>query len=111
MAQRDVDHTGLARAFDEKNVCRGRCVPTEIGEWGKHIQDTSSTKGKQLRDFTEIREEFVHDGRKEDLTVKLFRFLNENRASEKEMGGSLRGDLSLLAVHRRECRVQPLLQS
>lgn len=65
-------------------------VPTEIGEWGKHIQDTSSTKGKQLRDFTEIIEEFVHDGRKEDLTVKLFRFLNENRASEKEMGGSLR---------------------
>jgi hypothetical protein len=65
-------------------------VPTEIGEWGKHIQDTSSTKGKQLRDFTEIIDEFVQKGRKEDLTVKLFRFLNENRASEKEMGGSLK---------------------
>ncbi len=65
-------------------------VPTELGDWGKHIQDTSSTKGKQLRDFTEIIEEFVHAGKKEYLTVKLFRFLNENRASEQEMGESLK---------------------
>ena len=65
-------------------------VPTELGDWGKHIQDTSSTKGKQLRDFTEIIEEFVQEGQKEHLTVKLFRFLNENRASEKEMGESLK---------------------
>jgi hypothetical protein len=65
-------------------------VPTEIGEWGRHIQDTSSTKGRQLRDFTEIINEFVQKGQKENLIVKLFRFLNENRASEKEMGATLR---------------------
>ncbi len=65
-------------------------VPTEIGDWGKHIQDTSSTKGKQLKDFTEMINEFVERGQKERLTVKLFRFLNENRASEPEMGKCLK---------------------
>lgn len=65
-------------------------VPTELGDWGKHIQDTSSTKGKQLKDFTEIIKEFVDRGMKERLIVKLFRFLNENRASEPEMGKCLK---------------------
>lgn len=65
-------------------------VPTELGDWGKHIQDTSSTKGKQLKDFTEIIKEFVDRGQKERLVVKLFRFLNENRASEPEMGQCLK---------------------
>ena len=65
-------------------------VPTEIGEWGKHIQDTSSTKGKQLRDFTEIIDEFIQRGVKEYILVKLYGFLNENRASEKEMGETLK---------------------
>ncbi len=72
-----------------RGMSESMMVPTEIGDWGRHIQDTSSTKGKQLRDFTEIIDEFVRDGKKEQLTVKLFRFLNENRASEKEMGESL----------------------
>lgn len=65
-------------------------VPTEIGDWGKHVQDTSSTKGKQLMDFTEIIEEFVDKNKKERLIVKLFRFLNENRASEPEMSSCLK---------------------
>jgi hypothetical protein len=65
-------------------------VPTELGDWGKHIQDTSSTKGKQLKDFTEIIKEFVDRGKKERIIVKLFRFLNENRASEPEMGRCLK---------------------
>jgi hypothetical protein len=65
-------------------------VPTEIGEWGKHIQDTSSTKGKQLRDFTDIIDEFIQRGVKEYILVKLYGFLNENRASEKEMGETLK---------------------
>ena len=64
-------------------------VPTEIGEWTKHIQDTSSIKGKSLRDFTEIIDDFIQNGNKENLIVKLFRFLNENRASEREMSVTL----------------------
>lgn len=64
-------------------------VPTEIGEWTKHIQDRSATKGKSLKDFTEIIEQFVQKGEKENLLVRLFRFLNENRASDKEMSDSL----------------------
>jgi hypothetical protein len=73
-----------------RGMSESMMVPTELGAWGKHIQDTSSTKGKQLRDFTEIIDEFVQAGKKESLVVKLFRFLNENRASEKEMGDSLK---------------------
>ncbi len=77
--------TVMRRGMDESMM-----VPTELGDWGKHIQDTSSTKGKQLKDFTEIIHEFVDKGQKESLIVKLFRFLNENRASEPEMGHSLK---------------------
>jgi hypothetical protein len=72
-----------------RGMSESMMVPTELGDWGKHIQDTSSTKGKQLRDFTEILDEFIQAGKKEHLVVKLFRFLNENRASEVEMGNSL----------------------
>lgn len=77
--------TVMRRGMDESMM-----VPTEIGEWGKHIQDTSSEKGKQLRDFTEVLDEFIQKGTKEFVLVKLFRFLNENRASEKEMSESLK---------------------
>jgi hypothetical protein len=64
-------------------------VPTEIGNWSKHIQDTSATKGKALKDFTEIIEQFIQKGEKERLLVKLFAFLSDNRASEREMSDSL----------------------
>lgn len=77
--------TVMRRGMDESMM-----VPTELGDWGKHVQDTSSTKGKQLKDFTKIIQEFVDKGQKERLIVKLFRFLNENRASEPEMGQCLK---------------------
>ena len=77
--------TVMRRGMDESMM-----VPTEIGAWGKHVQDSSSEKGKQLRNFTDILNEFIQVGKKEDVIVKLFRFLNENRASEKEMGESLK---------------------
>jgi len=73
-----------------RGMTESMMVPTELGEWGKHIQDTSSTKGKQLKDFTEIIQEFLEKTQKEQLIVKLFRFLNENRASEPEMGQCLK---------------------
>ncbi len=72
-----------------RGMTESMMVPTEIGSWTKHIQDTSATKGKSLKDFTEIIDEFIQRGNKENLLVKLFRFLNENRASEKEMAESL----------------------
>ncbi|MCW4048291.1 MAG: hypothetical protein NWE89_01010 [Candidatus Bathyarchaeota archaeon] len=64
-------------------------VPAEIGPWAKHIQDLSATKGKKLEDFTEIISEFVSGGRKERLLIKLFKFLEENRASENEITDTL----------------------
>lgn len=72
-----------------RGMMESMMVPTEIGEWSKHIQDTNATKGKSLKDFTEIIDEFIQRGKKQHLLVKLFRFLNENRASEKEMAESL----------------------
>ena len=72
-----------------RGMTESMMVPTEIGSWTKHIQDTSATKGKALKDFTEIIEEFIQKGHKEKLLIKLFRFLNENRAAEKEMENSL----------------------
>lgn len=72
-----------------RGMTESMMVPTERGEWTKHIQDTSATKGKALKNFTEIIDEFIERGEKERLMVKLFRFLNENRASEKEMAKSL----------------------
>lgn len=72
-----------------RGMTESMMVPTEIGSWTKHIQDTSATKGKSLKDFTEIIDEFIQQGYKERLIVKLFRFLNENRASENEMSDSL----------------------
>ncbi len=65
-------------------------TPTEIGPWAKHIQDRSTTKGKSLQDFTEIINQFVKKGKKDMLLVKLFMFLDENRASEEEMAIVLR---------------------
>jgi hypothetical protein len=72
-----------------RGMTESMMVPTEIGSWVKHIQDTSATKGKALKDFTEIIDEFIQRGQKERLIVKLFRFLNENRASENEMAETL----------------------
>jgi hypothetical protein len=72
-----------------RGMSESMMVPTEIGNWTKHIQDTSATKGKALEDFTEIIDEFIQKGHKEQLLVKLFRFLNENRAAENEMAESL----------------------
>ena len=65
-------------------------TPIEVGPWVKHIQDTSATKGKSLTDFTEILDEFVRDGKKERVLVKLFMFLDENRAAEAEITVTLR---------------------
>ncbi|MBN2336397.1 hypothetical protein JXL21_12625 [Candidatus Bathyarchaeota archaeon] len=65
-------------------------APAEVGPWAKHIQDISATKGKALTDFTEILDEFVKDGSKERLLVKLFIFLEENRAAEVEITLTLR---------------------
>lgn len=59
-------------------------VPTEIGDWMKHVQDISPTKGEELEKFTRIIIEFVENGKKEKITVKLFNFLDLNRASELE---------------------------
>lgn len=64
-------------------------VPTELGPWVKHVQDLSTTKGKELEDFTDIINEFVQKGFKKRLMVKLFRFLEENRASDEEITHSL----------------------
>jgi hypothetical protein len=99
-------------------------VPTEIGEWTKHIQDTSSIKGKSLRDFTDIIDDFIQNGSKENLIVKLFRFLNENRAAENEMADTLeefikyedekfphfarRGTSEIIEEKNRERRMQVL---
>jgi hypothetical protein len=60
-------------------------VPVEIGSWAKHIQDLSATKGKALEDFTEIIRGFINEGKKDRLLVKLFTFLDENKASEEEI--------------------------
>jgi hypothetical protein len=64
-------------------------VPVEIGPWAKHIQDLSPTKGKALEDFTNIIKGFIDEGKKDRLLVKLFTFLDENRASEEEITGIL----------------------
>lgn len=59
-------------------------VPTEIGDWMKHVQDISPTKGEELEKFTRIIIDFVENGKKEKITVKLFNFLDLNRASESD---------------------------
>jgi hypothetical protein len=63
---------------------------TRIGAWARHIQDVSPTKGEELTAFTEIISEFVEDGRRDRLLVKLFNFLAENRVSEAQMTATLR---------------------
>ncbi len=73
-----------------RGMSESMMVPTEIGNWAKHIQDTSATKGRSLKDFTAIIDEFIQKGNKERLLVKLFRFLTENRAAENEMAESLK---------------------
>jgi hypothetical protein len=60
-------------------------VPAEIGEWRKHVQEISPTKGEELENFTRIIMEFVEKGNKERIIVRLFNFLDLNRASESEM--------------------------
>jgi len=65
-------------------------VPFEAGVWAKHVQDLSPTKGKALEDFTGIIDEFVKEGHKDRILVKLFRFLEENRATEPETASTLR---------------------
>jgi hypothetical protein len=65
-------------------------VPAEVGDWMKHVQDISPTKGEELENFTRIIMDFVEKGKKERIIVKLFNFLDLNRASEPEMADLLR---------------------
>jgi len=92
-----VEWTGVVvlGAFIFQVIRRGMMesmmTPVEAGRWGRHIQDVSTTKGRSLQEFSQIVEEFVQEGSKERLLVRLFQFLSENRASEREMVESLEG--------------------
>jgi len=92
-----VEWTGVVvlGAFIFQVIRRGMMesmmTPVEAGRWGRHIQDVSTTKGRSLQEFSQIVEEFIQEGSKERLLVRLFQFLSENRASEREMVESLEG--------------------
>jgi hypothetical protein len=73
-----------------RGMREGMMVPAEVGDWMKHVQDISPTKGEELENFTRIIMDFVEKGKKERVIVKLFNFLDLNRASEPEMTDILR---------------------
>jgi len=66
-------------------------APTEVGEWAKHVQDVSITKGEELVGFTEMVDEFVEAGRRERLLVRMFNYLEENRVPEADITRTLSG--------------------
>lgn len=59
--------------------------PAIVGGWSKHVQDTSLTKGEGLSELTGILDHFITEGKRENVLVRLFHFLRENRVSEEEM--------------------------
>ncbi|MFP3950865.1 MAG: hypothetical protein ACLFVP_01790 [Candidatus Bathyarchaeia archaeon] len=76
---------GMIFTVMRRGMNRSMMSPTEFGSWSKHIQDTSLTKGERLSEFTQIIDNFIEEGARSQLLVKLFTFLRENRASEAEV--------------------------
>lgn len=68
-----------------RGMTRTLISPAVIGSWSKHVQDTSLNKGEKLTELTGILDHFILEGKKENILVRFFHFLRENRVSEEEM--------------------------
>jgi hypothetical protein len=64
-------------------------VKNRLGEWKKHMQQITTYKGDRFVGFTEVIDDFVDKGHREQLLVKLAVFLHENQASDEEISGLL----------------------
>jgi hypothetical protein len=77
--------TGIIFTVMRRGVSRSMMAPALVGSWTKHVQDTNPTKGEKLSELNSIINNFVENGNREWLLVRLFNYLDENRVSEDEM--------------------------
>jgi hypothetical protein len=68
-----------------KGIQTSVVTETQMGEWMKHVQEVSTYKGERFIGFTGVVSEFLENGRKDRLVVKLIRFLHENRIEDDEI--------------------------
>jgi hypothetical protein len=64
-------------------------IRNRLGEWRKHMQQVTTYKGDRFVGFTVVVDDFIEQGNREKLLVKLALFLHENQAGDDEISGLL----------------------
>jgi hypothetical protein len=62
---------------------------TKMGDWIKHVQEVASYKGDRFVELTGMIDDFVEQGRRERLMVKLAMFLHDNGVEDDEIALTL----------------------
>ena len=64
-------------------------VRNRMGTWQKHLQQITTYKGDRFLGFTHIVDEFINQGKKERLLIRLILFLHENHMKDDEISKTL----------------------
>jgi hypothetical protein len=64
-------------------------IKNKIGNWQKHLQQITTYKGDRFLGFTHIVDEFVNEGKKDRLLVRLALFLHENHMKDDDISATL----------------------
>ena len=61
----------------------------KMGEWIKHVQEVGTYKDNRFLDLTEMVNEFIEQGHRDRLLVRLTIFLHENKFRDDEISSIL----------------------
>jgi hypothetical protein len=61
----------------------------KMGEWIKHVQEVGTYKDNRFVDLTGMVNEFIEQGNRDRLLVRLTIFLHENKFSDEEISSIL----------------------
>ena len=68
-----------------KGIQTSMMAEAQLGDWIKHVQEISVYKGDRFVGFTEMINDFIEQGRRDRLLVKLAMFLKENGVEDEEI--------------------------
>ncbi len=72
--------TVMRRGMQESIMARNR-----LGDWKKHLQQVTTYKGDRFVGFTGVINDFIEQGSRDRLLVRLALFLHENHVSDDEI--------------------------
>ena len=64
-------------------------IKNKMGNWQKHLQQVTTYKGDRFLGFTHIVDEFVNEGKRDRLLIRLALFLHENHMNDDDISAAL----------------------